>query len=103
MRGTEKQIAWAIELINTYKNRINDFCNTIAEEGSIVPANQKDRIHSFMNEIADKMNDMYAGDVIDMKSNLEMRYDRYETVAGAQRVFIGNFNVIKTNVMKSSK
>lgn len=71
MKGTEKQIAWAQELIKKMNTELNTLFSVCAGEGA--KADLQRQIDAF-NEI---MNDSYAGDVISLlkgNNNSGMKY-----------------------------
>lgn len=79
MRGTEKQIAWAIEIRNNVIRALDDVCDELAKHAEEDPdaktsvAIYKEREARLLNE------DVYAGDIInlfkDCVFNGDVRHD----------------------------
>lgn len=71
MRGTEKQIAWAMELVKNMNEKFDALLKDC-------PADKKEMWISAVEKYNNLMNEAYAGDVIDLlKDNKEQYYGSF--------------------------
>ena len=90
MKGTEKQIAWATELIEKMHKEFTA-CKKIAPES----------FHKNFDAIENIMREAYAGDVIDILSSLKREgYEYFKQVVGSVQISAcGTASRIRKEVM----
>lgn len=65
MKGSEKQISWAKDIINQYNDGIQLFKKYIDAEGTGVPEDQQEFVISMIDKAWDKLNTLDAPEIID--------------------------------------
>lgn len=69
MKGTEKQINWASEIINRLDGVLDQIVTNIPDE---CPQEQKDMMSTFVEQLRSRIHGAdYAGDIIDLFKNVK--------------------------------
>lgn len=82
MTGTEKQIKWATDILETIKNCINDYENN--EKVKNDP--RIEQVKELNKNIVENIENAYAGEVIDTFKDVENFKDLYNRIAVVAKV-----------------
>lgn len=83
LKGSEKQIAWAKELIEKMSTEFTSYLN-------MVPKEQKEKAEEILNKIVEITKESYAGDVIELLSKNNKASDEYYRSFYTQMRISGN-------------
>jgi hypothetical protein len=94
LKGSEKQIAWAEDIINNFRESVESFKRTLDSEKSLIPEDQKSQVLGLIDEAFEKLNNMHAGTIINHRSTLLNVSSYIQKESEGRNVMTGELEIV---------
>lgn len=88
LRGSEKQIAWAEDIIEKFEQTVKAFKESLNNEDSLISSNETEQATAIVDEFVEMLKNQHAGFIIDHKNALtdQESYKIYDGTIGTQNI-----------------